>query len=171
MGLGLIVAAWARPHPIDMPISIEQEQNRTLAAFADVDSNGDGVLSKDEFQAAKLPNRRRRSGAFLHHPERHQDPSELGAAEHGDRLFGTLDEDADGYLSREEVNRERLHEARISRIKQRVFARLDRDDSGEISEDEFSARIDYLNRLDKNADGEISRDELRYRIRARREAG
>ena len=56
-------------------------------------------------------------------------------------------------------------------MKQRAFSQLDADDSGTVTQIEFSRRLEWLKTLDANEDGEVTRDELRSGMRDRFSAG
>ena len=170
IGLGLAFAAWARPHGMHPPISIEQAENRAAEAFAAADANGDTELSRDEFAAAELPHPGPRPGRPFAHRRMHDDAGPDSDA-YDAELFDALDADGDGMLSRAEAGREQRHAAHKALIKQRMFTHLDSDNSGAISASEFTQRVQRLRELDENADGEISRDEFRSRMRARHHSG
>ena len=158
IGLGLAFSAWARPQ---LPVSIDAAENRAAEAFAQADTNADGELSAEEFDAARLP-----------HPRRGMPHARRWMAQIDDaELFDALDKDADGALSREEATREARRTAQRTLMKQRAFAHLDRDESGAISEAEFSQRLQRMRELDQDGDGEISRDEFRTGMCAQRQAG
>ncbi|MEM9426831.1 MAG: EF-hand domain-containing protein [Pseudomonadota bacterium] len=78
--------------------------------FADMDSNGDGSISEDEFVANQLAR------------------SEERAA----RMFERLDADGDGTLSRDVIER-----GRGGGMGERMINRFDVDESGGISAEEF----------------------------------
>ena len=170
IGLGLACSAWARPHDMHPPISIEQAESRAAQAFAGADSNGDSELSRDEFTAAELPHPGPRPGRPFARKWMHND-AEPDSDAYDAALFDALDTNADGMLSRAEASREQRRAAHKALIKQHAFTHLDRDDSGTISVSEFTQRVQRLRELDENADGEVSRDEFRSKMHARRHPG
>ena len=150
------------------PISVEELEAHRAEIFARVDSNGDGLISAEEFAAAEMPKRprgghhKRNGGSYRGSPseeaisERHE---AMAAME--EDLFHALDVDGDGVISREEFSRQAIREARQAAMKTRLFERSDTDGDGYLSPDEFPPR--RMANLDANGDGEISRDELPHR--------
>ena len=145
------------------PISVAELDARRAEVFANVDSNGDGLISAEEFAAAEMP-RHPRGG---HHKRKGQRdergaPTEEMITERGEameeNLFHSLDADNDGVISREEFSTEAMQEARRASRKTQIFERSDSDGDGFLSPDEFPPR--RLSSLDANGDGEITRDEL-----------
>lgn len=104
-------------------------------AFADLDADGDGQLSEEEF-------------------------SSMGAA-----WLAEMDTDGDGLLSQEELAAaivERMTEF-ADRSSARMIERLDENDDGMIGVDEIGHRHDpaeMFSRLDDDGDGLISEDEF-----------
>lgn len=98
------------------------------ARFAEVDANGDGNVSLDEFTAV----------------------AEARAAARASQMFERLDADGDGILSRDAL------EARMQGgPNPRMIARLDTDDSGGVSAEEFeAARTRMAGRRGHDHDGD-----------------
>lgn len=140
------------------PISVEEIDARRVEVFVSVDSNGDGLISAEEFAAAELP-KGRRGGQ---HKQRGGDGDEEAWAARREAmeedLFFALDANADGVISRDEFSTEAMREARQANRKSRLFERADQDGDGYLSPDEFPPR--RMAQLDANGDGEITRDEL-----------
>ena len=150
------------------PIFVEELEARRAEIFARVDSNGDGLISAEEFTAAEMPkhprggpNRRKGGG---HHGSPSEEATsrrhEAMAAMEED-LFHALDADADGVISRDEFSSAALRDARRTTMISRMFERADTDGDGYLSPDEFPPR--RMANLDANGDGQISRDELPHR--------
>ena len=99
-----------------------------------VDTNGDGVVSKEEFVAKRS------------------------------EKFGDADVDGSAGLSLEEftvMHEKREAERRARRVQHR-FERLDANDDGIVDEAELAAKADKMfGRLDANDDGALSGDELK----------
>ncbi len=77
--------------------------------------------------------------------------------------FGEADANGDGGLSMAELEtfREAEKARRMAEHKQRMFDRLDKDDNGVISVDEFDSRGGSMfDRVDANDDDVISADEI-----------
>lgn len=84
-----------------------------------------------------------------------------------ERRFETLDTDGDGTLSTAELDAFAAQRAR--EIRERFVERLDANDDGVISEQEFKAPAERrFSRLDADSDGAIERNEMRHGQRWRR---
>ena len=147
------------------PISVEEMDARRAEVFASVDSNGDGLISTDEFAAAELPRPHRGGHKQMNHRSERGEGSEGQSAERAARrdamdenLFHALDKNTDGVISREEFSTQAMREARTDSMKSHMFERADQDGDGYLSPDEFPPR--RLAQLDANGDGEVTRDEL-----------
>ncbi len=152
--------------PERFPISVAEIDAHRTEIFANVDSNGDGLVSAEEFAAAEMP-RHPRGG---HHRQKgprgdRGEPTEEMLAKRDaaraameENLFHSLDADSDGAISREEFSTEAMHEARKASRKAKMFERTDVNGDGYLSPEEFPPR--HLANLDVNGDGEITRDEL-----------
>ena len=146
------------------PISVEEMDAKRAEIFANVDTNGDGLISAEEFAAAELPERQgrgKRGGNRGDMSTRgglsdEQVADRIAAME--DDLFHALDTDADGVISRDEFSRSAMKEAMADGRKAKMFERADQDGDGYLSPDEFLPR--RLAQLDANGDGEITRDEM-----------
>ena len=183
-GVALSSAAllWAAPEGAHFPISVEAIEARGAEVFARGDADGDGMITPAEF-AAQAPGRdgHGKHGARRHgpgHPPPHArahgdlDPAEREA--HLERmrthraamdaaLFDALD--GDGALDRAEFSSEAIAAARRSMMQENRFARLDGNEDGVLTPDEFPPR--RIGGLDADGDGEITRDELRSAHRNR----
>lgn len=102
-----------------------QREHHGMLGF---DANGDGVLTRAEFDAGRETN------------------------------FGRLDANGDGQLSREERRAERMHRGRGRHGGGMFqLTRADANNDGNITREEFLARpIEMFDRLDANNDGVIS---------------
>lgn len=78
--------------------------------FAELDSNGDGVVSQEEFVAAQVAR----------------------STERATEMFERLDADGDGTLSRDVIEN-----GRRGGMGERMISRFDEDESGGISAEEF----------------------------------
>ncbi|MCZ6710707.1 MAG: EF-hand domain-containing protein [Gammaproteobacteria bacterium] len=170
-------ARGSHPGSMQFPISIADAEAKAAEVFANVDVNGDGEITQDEFAAAEMPKdhpgpwaRRffKQAGKHQSNREHHDDTTrDERRAEHEAEFFEALDSDGNGELSAEEFDREHQHEVRRSMMKTRAFAHLDADANGVLSNAEFPGRASRLRDLDVDGNGEVSRDELRDGMRAR----
>ncbi len=87
------------------------------ARFAEMDADGSGAISEAEFVAA----------------------AQARAGEVAGRMFARLDADGDGVLSQDALAARGRHGGRL-----RGIMRLDADDSGGVSEEEFDAGLERL---------------------------
>lgn len=92
-------------------ITVEDLAARADTRFAEYDTNGDGSVSQEEFVAV--------------HTAR--------AAERASEMFARMDADGDGALSRDVMEMRRGG----GRMGERMIERLDSDDSGGVSAEEF----------------------------------
>lgn len=151
------------------PISVEEAEAHRAEIFAGMDSNGDGLISADEFAAAEGPrdhkHGRKPPLPLGHGPDR-KPPSETELAAMEDELFEALDTDGNGTLSRSEFSHRAMAEARSESMKSRFFERADANGDGYLSPEEFPPR--RLAEFDANGDGQITRDEMPLRPRSDR---
>lgn len=99
----------------DGEISLDEVKAAAEARFAAADTNGDGALSQDELAAQIL--------------KRMQEMAANGAA----RMIENLDKNGDGVLQPDEM------QARGGDILDRMFARIDTNNDGQISQAEYDA--------------------------------
>ena len=124
-------------------IAHAQQENAPRHGFSKMDSDGDGVISKDEFLA------------------RHQS------------RFAQVDTDGDGVVSEDEKAaakeaRRAKREERRAKIKERreqarekILAEFDANGDGQLDASEREAvALNRFERMDKNGDGVLSEDEL-----------
>ncbi|WP_024303630.1 EF-hand domain-containing protein [Pseudogulbenkiania sp. MAI-1] len=150
IGLTLLMAliSFSALAAADSGAAKEPRLGGPTARFAQADTNGDGLLSKAEVQAA-LP-----------------------------RLaddFDKIDANHDGQLSRDELyGFMRAHFPRRHGMRhhfQQCFAQADKNGDGQLSLEEARAGMprlaDDFAKLDLNHDGQLSRDELRQAMRER----
>jgi Ca2+-binding EF-hand superfamily protein len=159
--------------------------------FAKIDANSDGQISQDE--AAAVRGRRGQRG---HHRGR-LDPGQrwqrmlerLDADGSGtisqnefpgpDEVFARIDTNDDGHISQDEAVAMRSrrgqggpHRGRLDPGQrwQRMLERLDADNSGTISQDEFPGCDEVFARIDADGDGQITKEEAAKAVRHRRGA-
>lgn len=124
-------------------IAHAQDENAPRHGFAKLDSDGDGVISRDEF-----------------------------LAQHQSR-FAKVDADGDGIISEEEKatveearqakreeRRAKLRERR-EKAREKTLAEFDANGDGQLDASEREAvALNRFDRMDKNGDGVLSEDEL-----------
>ncbi|MGF1549245.1 MAG: EF-hand domain-containing protein [Sphingomonadaceae bacterium] len=140
-------------------------KRRMEERFAKADADSDGRVSRAEFKAAleaaaanrKRPARRGKRGG---------DPAQFA-----ERIFGFVDGNGDGYLTRAEMETAAANMPRDGRGRGRMAAlgkRADTDNDGRISEAEFVASsVAMFDRADADGDGTVTVAERRQ-LRAER---
>ena len=132
-----------------VPVALIAATNATTSApepgaehgwFKKVDTNGDGVITKDEALAA--------------------------ANARVEKEFATFDTNHDGQITPDEIRA--VHEAKRAEMEAKFAARFKQADTngdGQLSKDEVQAGMPRLarafDRLDANKDGELSLDEIK----------
>lgn len=172
-GVGIMTATLvcAAPRDHEFPLSVAEIQARGISVFAEADSDGDGLISIDEFTTARaeseMPGRWHGPGERGPHLRQHADSRGGHANRHAemraemeDEMFSQLDSNDDGVLSRDEFRRENHQEARKALMMRRMFSHLDQNDDGVLTPEEFPSQ--RLLNLDADGDGEITREELHH---------
>lgn len=109
----------------------DTREDRRSEAFAEIDTNGDGSVSAEEFAAgANRFARADANGDGLLTVEELAASGQERAAERAARMIERLDQNDDGALSEDEI------ESR--RDPSRMFERLDANDDGMVSAEEFA---------------------------------
>ena len=129
----------------EMAVAREQRrQERMEARFAELDTNENGSLSLEEFQAG-MPSARYRE-------------------ERKEAHFAEWDTNGDGALSLEEVQAgmpSAQHRGRRGGDPENRLARLDENDDGQLSDAEMSTHLlQMFERLDTDGDDVISEEEM-----------
>jgi len=153
-------------------------------AFDAMDTNHDGFVDRDEFNAYRAKTMATRMGeGFIRYLDANQD-GKVTREEFGKlvQLFDALDQDHDGMLTQEELNRlnqamnpnpNRQNQARQNQPQgtpgagggdranrpQMNFDDLDKNKDGKISKSEWQGPPQFFDRLDQNHDGFIDKDE------------
>jgi hypothetical protein len=100
--------------------------------FDSADTNGDGVITREEFHAAR------------------------------DQLFGRLDRNGDGYIDRNDLSGRRAGRQKAQERLADLVAQLDVDADGRVSKAEFvNGPTPLFDRADTDRNGELSQDEVR----------
>jgi Ca2+-binding EF-hand superfamily protein len=111
--------------------AVTQRQPDPTRIFDSADTNGDGVITREEFHAAR------------------------------ERAFTRLDRNGDGYIDKDDAPmRPGARHAAKDRLAQLV-AQLDEDGDGRISQTEFvDGPTPLFDRADTDHNGELSREEV-----------
>lgn len=106
-------------------------EERRAEMFAELDTNGDGTISAEEFAAgANRFARADTNGDGLLTAEELAAAGEERAAHRAERMIARLDQNGDGALSEDEIT--------SRRDPSRMFDRLDANDDGAVSAEEFA---------------------------------
>jgi Ca2+-binding EF-hand superfamily protein len=106
-------------------------EDRRATVFAELDANGDGSVSAEEFAAgASRFARADANGDGLLTAAEIAAAGEERAAQRAERMVARLDSNGDGALSEEEI--------KSRRDPARMFERLDANDDGSVSAEEFA---------------------------------
>ncbi len=175
--LGAIgLAATASASPADrFPISISDVEAKVQTRFNEADTDANGEISLDEFQAVEGPSRRHKGRHFRHHGAgRGFAAGGFDGAQREDmreamksNLFSLLDSDADGNISSSEFDAADHRALRKQARKQTLFEHLDADGNGALSSTEMPNPAARLQAADADNNGEVTREELREARRAR----
>ena len=182
-GAAVAASVFAQPRPGTTPIDISEAKAKEEARFTAIDTDGDGLVSGDEFaatdarqlfaglrQGAQRGEREaRRRGAGERRGtqrDRARAGKERRQAEHEGRkrtarreAFETADVDDDGQLSTEEY--EDMPAVVDAERRRGMFARLDANGDGWLVPEEFPSVVNRLEVLDADGDGLVTRDEMR----------
>ncbi len=167
--VGTIGVAQAHPERGDrFPISIAQVEEKVQNRFADVDTDGSGDISLEEFTAAKPGHSgkkgKRHMGRMAHFAKSDDTDRAARKAEirqgTKDALFTLMDADADGNISEDEFKADNKGLRKQAR-KQALFQYLDEDNNGRLSLNEMPNPAQRLRQADADADGQVSREEMR----------
>lgn len=149
----------------------EVEGTRLAEHFAEIDTDGDGELTKEELKAGHKGRKGKRGKGKRGKKLDKDGNGSLSAAEvEGTRLaeaFSEIDADGDGELSKEEMKA--AHEARHAER----FAAGDANGDGTLSESEVegSRLARHFSRIDTNDDGQLTQEELRAGHRKGKRSG
>jgi Ca2+-binding EF-hand superfamily protein len=109
----------------------QQRQPDPSRIFDSADSNGDGVITRDEFHAAR------------------------------ERLFARLDRNGDGFIDKDDMSGRLAGRQKAQERLAALVTQLDQDGDGRVSKSEFFAGSTPLfDRADTDHNGELSRDEV-----------
>ena len=188
-GAALVANVLAAPKERPKSIDLSEIQAVEEKRFAAADTDGDGLVSAEEFATVDLrqfsasmrtqgdrgswKGRAARGGqrgpgrdARRQRMEQRRAEIEERLAEHDKRRqeartrdFETADADGDGQLSADEYDD---MPATLKATRQhQLFARLDENGDGVLTPEEFPSMVDRLTALDADGDGLVTRDEMR----------
>lgn len=175
----------------DGAVTTEEFNQASAERFKRMDSDADGKLTEDEFasyvQARRAERHQRRFARMDSNGDNKLTLEEFFAykRQRAERKFARMDEDGDGVVTAEEFSGCRHHGSRSGEhgpgtsgkrdsaaarhsgamgrtVGARVFARLDADGDGQVTQAEsHAAWRNWFARLDANGDNTVSADEVR----------
>lgn len=173
--------AWSALAEDRFPISISEIEAKAKSHFERIDEDKSGGVSLAEFEASKFHHPR----AGKHAAERHGKRSDKRDGQRGkhegdrahprqqqmraavqDELFILMDVDGDGVLSAAEFKADNSHQLRRDARKRATFKHLDKNNDGQLTQDEMPGRLAHLRAADVDDDGMVTRDEFRAQRRA-----
>ena len=99
--------------------------------FDSADTNGDGVITREEFHAAR------------------------------ERLFARLDRNGDGFIDKDDMSGRLARRQKAQERLAELVTQLDKDGDGRVSRSEFvDGPTPLFDRADTDRNGELSRDEV-----------
>ena len=119
----------------------QQRQPDPSKVFESADTNGDGVITKEEFHTAR------------------------------ERLFARLDRNGDGYIDKDDMSGRLAGRQKAQERLAELVTQLDKDGDGRVSRSEFvDGATPLFDRADTDHNGELSKDEVAT-IRGQRTRG
>ena len=146
------------------PIDIAQMEARAAERFAEVDGDGDGLISASEFEQAAprgfrhKPGKRGRHGRGRMH--RGGDERSASRAAVKAEMFALLDTDGNGNISQTEYE-VADRQTRRTAMQRVMFKRLDADGDGSLTQGELPNRAARLRAADADGDGLVTREEMK----------
>ncbi len=129
--------------------------------FDRINTGKNGLITMQEFEAAMKGLHRRHHDAMTHLDKDGDGLISRDEAQAAPRLakhFDVIDTNKDGFLSKDELAAAR------TKVRDAIFARIDTDADGRISRDEaarFPRLADHFDQIDADKDGYLTKDELR----------
>jgi len=110
---------------------VGQRQPDPSKIFDSADTNGDGVITREEFHAAR------------------------------ERAFSKLDRNGDGYIDKDDLSGRLAGRQKAQERLAQLVTQLDKDGDGRVSKAEFvDGPTPLFDRADTDHNGELSRDEV-----------
>jgi Ca2+-binding EF-hand superfamily protein len=137
-----------------MPVGQNGSAEKAKNAFAKIDSDGNGSLSRDEVNAFTDKMSSQMQGMML---AMQSTQSNSGQKPDFDAMFGKIDGDQNGSISRAEFDKSGLSNPLAKLLggdKQDAFAQIDTDGDGSLSKDETKA---FAESLKERLEGERGR--------------
>jgi hypothetical protein len=111
--------------------AVTQRKPDPTKIFDAADTNGDGVITREEFHAAR------------------------------ERAFAQLDRNSDGYIDKDDLSSRLAGRRKAQERLTQLVAQLDKDGDGRVSKAEFvDGPTPLFDRADTDHNGELSRDEV-----------
>jgi Ca2+-binding EF-hand superfamily protein len=146
-------------------VTLDEFEAAMQARFARMDSDHNGVVSQEEFrsylQQRRLEHKQERLKAMDSNGDGQISKQEYLAyqSKQADARFGRLDQNHDGILSADELDNDRRHGYHGGKG---LFRKLDSNGDGVISQDENRAALSaWFARIDSNGDKVVTSDEVK----------
>jgi len=154
----------------DGSVTREEFEAASKARFARMDANSDAQVTTDEFQAYIETRRGEKKAAKLKQVDTNNDgqvsKDEFVAykSARAEQKFARMDTNQDDVLSAEEFKNCRKHDKggkQGKRSGQRLFASLDANDDGQVTQEEsLAAWSRWFARIDSNGDNVVTSEEV-----------
>ena len=158
----------------DDVVTTEEFKAAAAERFRNMDADGNGAVTQDEFGAYLKEKRQNWSTVKFQKMDIDKDGN-VSQSEYLDyqqqkaqRRFQHMDKNGDGMISEEEYKNSGRYGKRYGKFgREKIFAKLDKNSNGEITQEEsLTAWTEWFTKIDLNGDKVVTADEVReYRMK------